>query len=514
MCLCSSFRDLVSFQKPTQSMASHRTVPFSSIPQFSPLSWEKGSVFNPFDSTPGIPSNYLLSQEGVSQSLVVGGSGAQGSHSDAVDFSRQFSPSYSPVNLRAQAQTPDSTYTEGLSGPAGEVFTLSENLHSHISTASPGSYISKLDGQRYEYTLEAPRSTYQKNNGVMSYVNKGHFYPISLSCQSDCKTGLQPNTTVRSVVMVVFHDKSVEEQLRSWKFWHGRQPSAKQRCIDIADYKESVSTVANIEEISFNAISFTWNTRDEPKIYVSVNCLSTDFSPQKGVKGLPLNLQIDTYSCSDHGNQILLHRAYCQIKVFCDKGAERKIRDEERKTMRRKGRGQDSTSTKTGAKGGVPPNPVEITVFSPMSDMVTQPVLFIPEAHFATHQRHGTPVEEGDESVAARRSPYSAEEFGCTPSKRARRDEPERVLLYVRQETEEVFDAVLLRTRTLVGLLQAISNKFNLPLEKISKVYKKCKKGIVVNMDDNIVKHYSNEDTFQMDIKEGSGTFSLTLTEI
>lgn len=81
-----------------------------------------------------------------------------------------------------------------------------------------------------------------------------------------------------------------------------------------------------------------------------MNCLSTDFSPQKGVKGLPLNLQIDTYSCGDHGNQVLLHRAYCQIKVFCDKGAERKIRDEERKTMRRKGRGgQDTASTKTGS---------------------------------------------------------------------------------------------------------------------------------------------------------------------
>lgn len=87
------------------------------------------------------------------------------------------------------------------------------------------------------------------------------------------------------------------------------------------------------------------------QIYVSVNCLSTDFSPQKGVKGLPLNLQIDTYSCGDHGNQVLLHRAYCQIKVFCDKGAERKIRDEERKMMRRKGRGgQDTANTKTGSR--------------------------------------------------------------------------------------------------------------------------------------------------------------------
>ncbi|XP_062406942.1 grainyhead-like protein 1 homolog [Sardina pilchardus] len=511
----SHLTEMVSFQKPTPTMASLRTVPLSGLPLPSPPGWDKGSAFHPFDSPHGIPSAYLLSQEGASQSLPVGDPAAQGSRSE----SAAFSPSYSPLGLRAQAQTPDSTYTEGLGATAGEGQSVyhSEDLHSHVSSVSPGGYshLSKLDSPRFEYTLEAPRSTYHKtSSGVMSYINKGHFYPISLRCRGNGKSGLPPNTIVRSVVMVVFHDKNVEDQLRSWKFWHSRQPSAKQHCLDIADYKESVNTVANIEEISFNAISFTWNTKDEPRIYVSVNCLSTDFSPQKGVKGLPLNLQIDTYSCSNHGDQLPLHRAYCQIKVFCDKGAERKIRDEERKVLRRKGRGQDSASTKTGSKGGVQLNPVDITVFKPMSDMVTLPVLFIPEAHFATNQRHGTTLEEGDESVAATRSPYSAEEFGFTPSKRARRDEPERVLLYVRQETDEVFDAVLLQTPTLLGLLQAISDKFNLPVEKLSKVYKKCKKGIVVNMDDNIVQHYSNEDTFQMDLKEDRGTFSLTLTEI
>lgn len=78
---------------------------------------------------------------------------------------------------------------------------------------------------------------------------------------------------------------------------------------------------------------FSWPVQ----IFISVNCLSTDFSSQKGVKGLPLNLQIDTYSYNNRSNKPI-HRAYCQIKVFCDKGAERKIRDEERKQSRRKGK--------------------------------------------------------------------------------------------------------------------------------------------------------------------------------
>lgn len=54
------------------------------------------------------------------------------------------------------------------------------------------------------------------------------------------------------------------------------------------------------------------------QVFISINCLSTDFSSQKGVKGVPLNLQIDTYDY-DTGVKRLIHRAVCQIKIFCDK---------------------------------------------------------------------------------------------------------------------------------------------------------------------------------------------------
>lgn len=56
-------------------------------------------------------------------------------------------------------------------------------------------------------------------------------------------------------------------------------------------------------------------------MFIGVNCLSTDFSSQKGVKGVPLNLQIDTYDCGS-GAEHLVHRAVCQIKIFCDKVGE------------------------------------------------------------------------------------------------------------------------------------------------------------------------------------------------
>lgn len=251
------------------------------------------------------------------------------------------------------------------------------------------------------------------------------------------------------------------------------------------------------------------------QIFISVNCLSTDFSSQKGVKGLPLNLQIDTYSYNNRSNKPI-HRAYCQIKVFCDKGAERKIRDEERKQSRRKGKVSDLNPTMAfvDIKTPILQKRNDVTIFKMMNDMETQPVLFIPDIHFSTYQRHPFAAEEGEDSSSMKRLPFGEDEFSSPPNKMMKLDEPKKVLLYVRKEAEEVFDAVMLKNPTLNGLMEAISEKYDLPLDKMGKVYKKCKKGILVHMDDNIIRHYSNEDTFQISIEESGGMYKLTLTEI
>ncbi|XP_054844825.1 grainyhead-like protein 1 homolog isoform X3 [Eublepharis macularius] len=424
----------------------------------------------------------------------------------------QFSSSSQPQN--SQRRTPDSTFPEPFKEGVQEVFFPAE-LNLRMASINSEDYVfESIAGNNFEYTLEASKSLRQKpGDNTMTYLNKGQFYPITLKEISGGEGIHQPISKVRSVIMVVFaEDKTREDQLRHWKYWHSRQHTAKQRCIDIADYKESFNTISNIEEIAYNAISFTWDINDEAKVFIAVNCLSTDFSSQKGVKGLPLNLQIDTYSYNNRSNKPV-HRAYCQIKVFCDKGAERKIRDEERKQSKRK---------VSDVKVPMLPSHkrTDITVFKPFMDLDTQPVLFIPDVHYSNLQRgaHVFPVAsdelEGEGSAMKRGSYINEDDFAATPIKLTRIEEPKRVLLYVRKESEEVFDALMLKIPSLKGLMEAISDKYDVPLDKIGKVFKKCKKGILVNMDDNIVKHYSNEDTFQLQIEETAGSYKLTLTEI
>uniref|UniRef100_A0A8C2X257 Grainyhead like transcription factor 2 n=1 Tax=Cyclopterus lumpus TaxID=8103 RepID=A0A8C2X257_CYCLU len=369
----------------------------------------------------------------------------------------------------------------------------------------------------FQYCLEASMSLRPwQGEGPMAYLNRGQFYALTLSKAGFRSTQRQPRGKVRSVIMVVFgEEKCRDEQLKNWKYWHSRQHTAKQRVLDIADYKESFNTIGNVEEIAYNAVSFTWDVSEEAQVFVSTNCLSTDFSSQKGVKGTPLIIQIDTYSYNSCSSRPI-HRAFTQIKVFCDKGAERKLRDEEKKQLRKKMKG------KHGSSGQMSPcKKAENTLFKGMTDLDSQPVLFIPDVYFGNMQRAGQVfafnIEEGnrDGSVLVKRMSCAAEEDVCPPQPKKSKVELERkVLLYVRKECDEVFDALMLRAPTLKALMEAISEKYAVPVDKMAKVYGKSKKGVLVNMDDNIIQHYSNEDTFILAIESSAESLLVTLSEI
>uniref|UniRef100_A0A8C2J632 Grainyhead-like transcription factor 2a n=1 Tax=Cyprinus carpio TaxID=7962 RepID=A0A8C2J632_CYPCA len=323
----------------------------------------------------------------------------------------------------------------------------------------------------FQYSIGASRSVREKaGEGPMIYLNKGQFYGITLS-ETGANKGLRhPISKVRSVVMVVFgQEKCRDEQLKHWKYWHSRQHTVKQRVLDIADYKESFSTIGNIEEIAYNAVSFTWDINEEAKVR------HLGMFELKGVKGLPLMIQIDTYSYNNRSNRPI-HRAYSQIKVFCDKGAERKIRDEEKKQLRKKVKG------KRGSFATLTQKRPDITLFKTLTDLESQPVLFIPDVHLNNLQRAGQVFSfgveemESDGSVVAMKRPFRSSEEDISPPAKYSREE-KRVLLYVRRETDEVFDALMLRSPTLKSLLEAISGKYSVPVEKMTKVYKKSKKG-------------------------------------
>uniref|UniRef100_A0A3Q4G6Q0 Grainyhead-like protein 2 homolog n=1 Tax=Neolamprologus brichardi TaxID=32507 RepID=A0A3Q4G6Q0_NEOBR len=389
--------------------------------------------------------------------------------------------------------------------------TYEEPMYHKNSSSGVDEFHHSLPADSFRYNMEATLSLRpRQGEGPMAYLNRGQFYPLTLSAAGFRSSLRQPRGKVGSVIMVVFgEDKVRDEQLKNWKYWHSRQHTAKQRVLDIADYKESFN-IGNVEEIAYNAVSFTWD------VFISVNCLSTDFSSQKGVKGMPMIIQIDTYSYNNGCGSRPIHRAYTQIKVFCDKGAERKLRDEEKKQLRKSMKGKNGSSGLT-----TPIKRAESALFKSIGDLDSQPVLFIPDVHFGNLQRAGQVfafnTEEVDRNggVLMKRVSCVGQEDLCPPAPKKSRVEPERkVLLYVRKEGDEVFDALMLRSPTLKALMEAISEKYAVPVEKIAKVYQKSKKGLLVNMDDNIIQQYSNEDTFILAIESSADSWRVTLSEI
>ncbi|XP_028326688.1 grainyhead-like transcription factor 2a isoform X2 [Gouania willdenowi] len=402
----------------------------------------------------------------------------------------------------------------------------------------------------FQYNLEASMSIRPwHGEGPMAYLNRGQFYALTLSKLGFRSSSTQPSghlqggpvtpflqptgslssnersttggselhrdSVVQSVVMVVFReDKGRDEQLKNWKYWHSRQHTAKQRVLDIADYKESFSTIGNVEEIAYNAVSFTWDVSEEAKVFISVNCLSTDFSSQKGVKGTPLTIQIDTYSYNNSSGRPI-HRAFTQIKVFCDKGAERKLRDEEKKQLKK-------MKGKSGATDLICSiRKADSTLLKSVSDLNSQPVLFIPDVYFGNLQRAGQVFAyrsedvSKDSDVLMKKAPCVEEDVFSPPLTKKFKGEPQRkVLLYVRKECEEVFDALMLHSPTLRALMDAISEKYSVPANRLARVYQKNRKGLLLNIDDHIIQQYSDEDTFILTLEGSADMLRVTLSEI
>nr|XP_031831784.1 protein grainyhead isoform X2 [Nomia melanderi] len=314
----------------------------------------------------------------------------------------------------------------------------------------------------FKYHLESPISTSQRReDDRITYINKGQFYGITLDYVPDPdKPTLKTGQTVKSVVMLMFREeKSPEDEIKAWQFWHGRQHSVKQRILD-ADTKNSVGLVGCIEEVAHNAIAVYWNPLESSaKINVAVQCLSTDFSSQKGVKGLPLHIQVDTYEEPPphaHTYTPPSHRGYCQIKVFCDKGAERKTRDEERRAAKRK-------MTATGRKklDELYHSVTERSEFYSMVDLHKPPVLFSPPAEHTidkVQELHGSvlqSVQQGGLGATVVSGVGNRLHLQQQPPHLRPADAEERVMLYVRQESEDVYTPLHVTPPTVQGLLNA-----------------------------------------------------------
>ncbi|KAI8346787.1 CP2 transcription factor-domain-containing protein [Blakeslea trispora] len=178
----------------------------------------------------------------------------------------------------------------------------------------------------------------------VTYLNRGQSYLIDLAAKPSASTG-----ALTSIISIAFHEPSHRQIAANyWKYWISQQEDLSEaRAIDLD--KNQTTGVYNVRLISFDRIAFDWQARFGAKVYVRFSCLSTDFSRIKGVKGIPMRAVVETSAtyltmpsdlCNYKGKFQELpmstegyeykEKCYCKIKLFRDKGAERKNKDDKK----------------------------------------------------------------------------------------------------------------------------------------------------------------------------------------
>ncbi|XP_025110819.1 grainyhead-like protein 2 homolog [Pomacea canaliculata] len=417
-----------------------------------------------------------------------------------------------PVACAADGSSPKEKSLKRRKSGQNPVFSRQYSSGSDkLSARSPAIQKLEVNTSGYRYFLESPISTTQRlDEDRVTYLNKSQYYPLTL--ENITPERVPKGVMCKSIIMLVFRDeKSKEEERKAWQFWHSRQHSYKQRILDI-DTKNSQGVGPNsISELAFNAVSVKWNPREGPvRVNIAVHCLSTDFSNQKGVKGIPLHVQIDTHEILDTRKELLpVHRGYCQIKVFCDKGAERKTRDEERRRNAKTGKPENNFSRRKRMEE-VFHSPCDRSEFYSMANLSSAPVFFRPTYQTGEFQQCESPKEVScqEDENSSHSSPSQATEpmEEPSPAKTPRLtsctscNKHLTPLLYIKESSDKAYHAIHLEVPTVDELLKAIGQKFNKPMNKVTNFYKRSKKGILVRMDDNIIRHYSHEAAFLLEM--------------
>lgn len=223
-----------------------------------------------------------------------------------------------------------------LTSPSSSPFLLQQHqitnnnlLNSNYNnTATNELEISKPKQQqrrlRFDIVLEAATAVTQKaEESAITYLNRGQVYGIQLNDKQAA------NEMITSTLSIAFHSSSHRRIAESyWKFWISQQKQPNARAIDI-DASQSTG-ISDLKFPSFDKITFNWNGSYGSKIFVRFKCLSTDFSRIKGVKGIPLRTQMDSMVAakSEEEEAEEPEVCFCKVKLFRDKGAERKNKDD------------------------------------------------------------------------------------------------------------------------------------------------------------------------------------------
>ncbi|KAI9473548.1 MAG: CP2 transcription factor-domain-containing protein [Benjaminiella poitrasii] len=422
---------------------------------------------------------------------------------------------------------------------------------------------------RYDIALEAPTAASQKiDEPPLTYLNKGQYYTITLK-DKDRYDG-----DIFSTVSITFHDESHRNNAADyWKFWLTQQKDTEDAKAIELDLTRSNGAQAIETSRHFDCVSFKWNGKLGSSVQIRFNCLSTDFSRIKGVKGIPLRLQIESEQQSPQSTtntttitttnlpHIIrppsqhIEKTYCRIKLFRDKGAERKNKDDakhiERQLEKLRGKSGEPhplwlaytpTSPITLFRELVPPGEFEshplllvdhhrlMPASSTHANTTTTTAnttngLLLPLPTSMKRSFHGELLGTNNSSSGSSNSSSSNSSSGNNtplgidptyiPQRRRR---IAKLSILVKFPSSDVYRAIYLEHLTVHELIEKLVQRMDEAKKPVANVLRKIttkdQKSLIVKMDDEVIQDMNEEQDIQVEVQENpedSNTINLIL---
>ena len=173
---------------------------------------------------------------------------------------------------------------------------------------------------------------YNPDDAPVTYLNKGQTYSLSV-------TDLEPppltNELVkyRTSIRISFEEEEQASKAAAcWDLWKNtrghvsHRKDGNLRAVELVDLDEGNKGRIQLERTSLDGFSVIWHADSTTgtlscSMGVRFNFLSTDFNHSKGVKGVPLRLCAKTDTVIPGAFEL----SFCNVKLFRDHGAERKM---------------------------------------------------------------------------------------------------------------------------------------------------------------------------------------------
>ncbi|KAK8788796.1 hypothetical protein V5799_021427 [Amblyomma americanum] len=280
----------------------------------------------------------------------------------------------------------------------------------------------------------------------------------------------------QSLIMLVFREeKSPEDEIKAWQFWHSRQHSVKQRILDAAVLFSFYSTLMGRNQAEWlwlsgvlPVVSYTDGRKKIEEMYHQ-SCDRSEFYSMSDLIKPPVLFTPNEDTDKVSGMELSFYSS--QVIVPDDQAAAEKLK--------------------------LPPDELPAAAAT-----AAEWPGFFGQARIDRREKM-EPCANSDSAILS------------PPNKKLKVFPSDRVLLYARRDKEEFFHPLHLVPPSLAGLAKAIESKYKVDASSIKNIFKRCKKGVTVRMDDDVVKHYCNEDTFIIELESaGEDSIDVTLVEL